>query len=153
MPEIPEDDDEPEVYEYDENEVYFTYDITEFGAFITGVSDLGKTQEKLTTPVAVDGKKVVALSADTFAGCAQLRELTITDNIGQIPDGTFRGADNLTVIHVCAIDPNDTTVNNISGKATEGLPSSAKFYVPAESLSVYKTNYFWGPYADYIVSE
>ena len=152
-PEIPVDDDEPEVYEYDENEVYFTYDITEFGAFITGVSELGKTKEALTTPVAVDGKKVVALSAETFAGCAGLRELTITDNIGQIPDGTFRGADNLTVIHVRAIDPNDTTVNNISGKATEGLPSSAKFYVPAESLSVYKTNYFWGPYEDYIVGE
>lgn len=152
-PEIPVDDDEPEVYEYDENEVYFTYDVTDFGAYITGVSDLGKTQETLTTPVAVDGKKAVALSADTFADCGLLRELTITDNIGQIPDGTFRGADNLTVIHVLAEDPNDTTVNNLSGMAMEGLPSSARFYVSAESLSEYKTNYFWGPYAEYIVSE
>ncbi len=152
-PEIPVDDNEPEVYDYDENEPYFTYEVTDFGVYIKGVSELGKTQEVLTTPIAVDGKKVVALSADTFADCASLRELSITANIGQIPDGTFRGAVNLTVIHVLAEDPNDTTVNNLSGMAMEGLPSSARFYVPAESYAAYQTNYFWGPYAEYILSE
>jgi hypothetical protein len=152
-PEIPVDEDEPDVYEYDENEVYFTYEMTDFGVYITGLSELGKAQEALTTPVAYDGKKVVSFKADTFAGAENLRELTITKNIGQIPDGTFRGASSLTKIHVQALDPNDTTVNNLSGMAMEGLPSSARFYVSADSLSAYQTNYFWGPYAEFIVAE
>ena len=152
-PEIPTGSDEPEIYEYDENEVYFTYEMTDFGVYITGLSELGKAQETLTTPVAYDGKKVVSFKADTFAGAEALRELTITKNIGQIPDGTFRGASSLTKIHLEALDPNDTTVNNLSGIAMEGLPSSAKFYVSADSLSAYQTNYFWGPYAEFIVAE
>jgi hypothetical protein len=56
-------------------------------------------------------------------------------------------------MHVQALDPNDTTVNNLSGMAMEGLPSSARFYVSADSLSAYQTNYFWGPYAEFIVAE
>ena len=101
-PEIPEEPEDPEEYEYDENEIYFTYQVTDFGVYITGVSELGKAQATLTTPVAYDGKKVVAFSADTFAGCEKLTELFVTDNIGQIPDGTFRGAENLEKIHILA---------------------------------------------------
>ncbi len=152
-PEIPEDTDEPVILDYDENEIYFTYEVTKFGVYITGVSEAGKARESLVTPRAYDGKKVVSLSADTFKGCGKLRELTITDNIAQIPDGAFRGADSLTVIHIEAVSPDSTTVNNLSGGATEGLPAEARFYVPMGSLSEYRSNYFWGPYADRLVGE
>lgn len=152
-PEIPENPDEPEEYDYDENEVYFTYEITDFGVYITGVSELGRTQTVLTTPVAYDGKKVTTLSADAFAGCGMLQELTITDNIGQILDGAFRGAENLTVIHILAGDPGKCTVNNLSMKAREGLPERSRFYVSASAYEAYISNYFWGPYAEYIVAE
>lgn len=152
-PEIPEEPDEPDEWEYDENEVYFTYSVTDFGVYITGVSELGKTQKSLTTPVAYDGKKVVAFSADTFAGCELLTELFVTDNIGQIPDGTFRGAENLEKIHILAQNPDSCTVNNVSMGAREGLPESCRFYVPETSYTDYITNYFWGPYANYIVAE
>ncbi len=151
-PEIPEIV-EPDVWEYDENEVYFTYEETDFGVYITGVSELGKAQKILTTPTAYDGKKIVSLSADTFADCGNLQELYITDNISQIPDGTFRGADHLNKIHILAESPDKTTVNNLTGLATEGLPDSARFYVPAASLSEYKSNYFWGAYSQYLVAE
>ncbi len=152
-PEIPAGSDEPEVWDYDENEVYFTYEVTDFGVYITGVSELGKTQAMLRTPTAYDGKKVVSMTADMFTGCGELRELFITDNISQIPDGTFRGADALTKIHILAEDPDATTVNNLSLGLTEGLPSSARFYVPKGSLDAFKVNYFWGPYAAYLIGE
>ena len=152
-PEIPDNPDEPDVYEYDENEVYFTYNVTDFGVYITGVTELGKTQTTLRTPVAYDGKKVVAFTADTFAGCGTLAELFVTDNIGQIPDGTFRGAESLEKIHILAVDPDKCTVNNVSGGAREGLPERSRFYVPEESYANFVTNYFWGPYANYIVAE
>ena len=152
-PEIPAEPDEPTVYEYDENEVYFTFEETDYGVYINGVSELGKTMETLKTPVAYNGKKVVSFRADTFAGCGALRTLYITDNVAQIPDGTFRGASALAEIHILATNPDATTVNNISLMATDGLPSHAKFYVPEESLTQFKSNYFWGPYADWIVGE
>ena len=152
-PEIPDDPDEPDVWEYDPNEVYFTYNVTDFGVYITGVSALGKEQSVLTTPVAYNGKKVVALSADTFADCGALVELFVTDNISQIADGTFRGAGNLEKIHILASDPDKCTVNNVTGGAREGLPERSRFYVPAASRSAFATNYFWGPYAAYLVGE
>ena len=150
MPEIPKEDIS---LEYDENEKYFLFEEKANGAVIVGVSELGKQQSTLTTPVAVNGKKVVFLAADAFAGCENLTELFITANIGQIPDGTFRGAGNLTKIHVLAADPNMTTVNNLSGGARDGLSEAARFLVPAGSLDAYKTNYFWNPYAAYIIGE
>ena len=150
-PEIP-DPDENIVYEYDENEVYFTYDVTQFGVFITGLTDLGKAQSTLRTPVAYDGKKVTQISADAFAGGSAIRELFVTDNIAQIADGAFRGADSLTKIHILAENPDDTKVNSI-GNPRDGLPSDSRFYVPKGSLSVYENNYFWGPFAEYLIGE
>ena len=150
-PEIP-DPDENIVYEYDPNEVYFTYDVTDFGVFITGLSEQGKAQTTLRTPVAYDGKKVTQISADAFAGGSNIRELFITDNIGQIADGAFRGADSLTKIHILATDPDMTKVNSI-GNPREGLPSDSRFYVPKDSLYVYENNYFWGPFAQYLIGE
>ncbi len=152
VPEIPVDTDEPEVWDYDENEIYFTFLKTDFGVYITGLSELGKTQTNLCTPRAYDGEKVVSLSAGCLEGGA-MEELTITDNIAKIPDGTFRGAGSLQKIHILALDPGKTTVNNLSGGATEGLSASARFYVPTESFDRYRTDYFWGPYAEFILPE
>ena len=150
-PEIPKPDEDI-VYEYDENEVYFTYEVTDFGVFITGLSELGKAQTTLRTPVAYDSKKVVQIAPDAFAGGSGIKELFVTDNIGQIADGAFRGADSLTKIHILATNPDDTTVNNL-GNPREGLPSESRFYVPRDSLSVYANNYFWGPFAEYLIGE
>jgi len=152
--------DEPEiplpgediVYEYDENEVYFVYEVTDYGVFITGLSELGKAQTELRTPVAFDGKKVVQINTGAFAGGSNIRELTVTDNIAQIQDGAFLGANSLTKIHILATDPDATKVNSL-GNPREGLPSESRFYVPTGSLTVYKNNYFWGPHADYLIGE
>ncbi len=150
-PEIPEVQEE-ESYGYDENEVYFTYEVTDFGVYITGLSELGKTHTTLCTPKAYDGKKVVAVSADAFAGGEKITELYVTDNIGQIENGAFRGADALVSIHILADDPDSTKVDSL-GNPREGLPSESRFYVPEASLEAFKSNYFWGPHADYIKAE
>ena len=150
-PEIP-DPDENIVYEYDENEVYFTYDVIGNSVFITGLTDLGKAQTTLRTPVAYNGKKVTQIAADAFAGGNGIKELYVTDNIAWIADGAFRGADSLTKIHILATDPDVTKVNSI-GDPREGLPSDSRFYVPKNSLYVYENNYFWGPFAEYLIGE
>lgn len=150
-PEVPEQGEDI-VYEYDENEVYFIYEISDFGANIIGLSEEGKNQKVLRTPTAYDGKKVVGISADAFAGGGNIEELFVTDNIGQIANGAFRGADSLVTIHILAEDPDMTKVDSL-GDPHEGLPAEARFYVPADSLVTYQNNYFWGPHSDYIKAD
>lgn len=151
-PEIPVDDT---VYEYDANEVYFTFAVSPDGVVsITGLSDLGKEQTALCTPVAYEGKKVSRIAPDAFNGGSSIKVLTITDNISKIQNGAFRGADSLMHIHVlsetCTTEPED---NDAAMKMLEGLPKDCRFYVPAHVLDTYKNNYFWYVYADYILGE
>ena len=150
-PEIPKENEDI-VYEYDENEKYFVYEVTDFGVNIVGLSEEGKAQTVLRTPVAYDGKKVVQIKENAFAGGENIKELFVTDNIGQIANGAFRGADLLTDIHILAQDPDLTKVDSL-GNPHEGLPEEARFLVPAEAYSAYINNYFWGPHSDYLKAE
>lgn len=151
-PEIPVDDT---VYEYDENEIYFTFDISPDGVVsITGLTEQGKAQTALCTPVAYDGKKVSRIAPDAFDGGSSVKVLTVTDNIITIQNGAFRGADSLMHIHILSEDCATTPEDNDAGMhMLEGLPKDCRFYVPSEALDSYKNNYFWYVYADYILGE
>jgi len=143
--------------EYDENEKYFVFEEYKVngeirGYNIVGITELGKAQAVLTTPYAYEGMRVYNLKENTFAASVAT-EIYVTENIANIEDGAFAGANSLKKVHILAEDPDSTTVNNLSGELCRGMPSGAKFYVPAASYSTYTSNYFWGPYADRIVSE
>lgn len=153
-PEIPQDDT---IYEYDENEIYFTYEVSADGVVsITGLSEIGKQQEMLRTPVAYNGKKVTLIRQDTFNSGSILKELSVTGNIAKIENGAFRGASSLTKIHIlseeCSTEPED---NDAKMLLLEGLPEECRFYVPLHSLNTYLNNYFWFVYGDnhYIIGE
>ncbi len=151
-PEIPVDDT---VYEYDKNEVYFTFDVSPDGVVsITGLTELGKEQTSLRTPVAYDGKKVSRIASNTFNDGSALTELTITENISKIQNGAFRGADSLLKVHIlsedCSTEPED---NDASMPMLEGLPNDCRFYVPSVALDSYKNNYFWWTYRNYLIGE
>ena len=151
-PEIPVDDT---VYEYDANEVYFTFDVSPDGVVsITGLSELGKSQSALCTPVAYQGKKVSRIAPDAFVGGSSVIVLTITDNISTIQNGAFRGADSLRHIHIlsenCATEPED---NDASMRMLEGLSKDCRFYVPSNALDSYQNNYFWWTYRNYLIGE
>ena len=151
-PEIPVDDT---VYEYDANEVYFTFEISSDGVVsITGLSDLGKSQTTLCTPIAYNGKKVTRIAPDAMNGGSALTELTITDNILKIQNGAFRGADSLMKIHIlsenCTTEPED---NDAAMLMLEGLSKDCRFYVPSHVLDSYQNNYFWWTYRNYLIGE
>lgn len=157
MPEIPADATPQFPTEYDENEKYFVFEkYTVSGELkgynIVGLTELGKAQAELTTPYAYEGMRVYNLNENAFTG-AVATEIYVTENIANIEDGAFAGANSLSKVHILAENPDSTTVNNLSGELCRGMPSGAKFYVPAASYATYTTNYFWGPYADRIVSE
>lgn len=152
IPEAPEIPIEEIVYEYDENEVYFIFEETETTVNIIGLSEEGKGQTVLRTPVSYNGKKVAQIMENAFTGGEKIEELFVTDNIGWIANGAFRGADSLMEIHILAEDPDVTRVDSL-GNPHEGLPAQSRFYVPSDSLSAYRNNYFWGPHSDYIKAE
>lgn len=153
VPEKPEEPDNPDDYGYDENEKYFAFAETLAGYMITGTSALGKTQTSLTTPKAYGGKRVYAIGEGSFDGCDLLSEIYVTENIGQINDGAFSGAGALREIHILAENPNTTTVNSVSMGLTDGMAKGAKFYVKSASYDDFASNYFWGPYSDYLAAE
>ena len=151
-PEIPVDDT---VYEYDENEVYFTFDISPDGVVsITGLTDAGKAKDSLRTPVAYQGKKVTRIAPDAMNGGSSLIVLTVTDNISTIQNGAFRGADSLTHIHILSEDCSTTPEDNDAAMLMlEGLPEACRFYVPSHALDSYQNNYFWWTYRNYLLGE
>ena len=156
--EIPSEPEVPVIidpidYEYDENEVYFEFRETTSGYIITKVSEKGKGETVLTIPLAYNKKKVYSMDAGTFSGCSNLKEIYVTENISYIVDGTFEGADNLEKIHILNEDPDKVTVNNLSGDLVKGMSKKAKFYIKKSAYSLFATNYFWGVYTDYMVSE
>ena len=93
------------------------------------------------------------MDAGTFSGCSNLKEIFVTENISYIIDGTFEGADNLEKIHILNTDPDKVTVNNLSGDLVKGMSKKAKFYIKESAYSLFASNYFWGVYTDYMVTE
>lgn len=153
VPEKPEDPGDTYDYSYDENEKYFAFTETAAGYILSGTSELGKAQKVLTTPRAYAGKRVFAINANAFDGCSALTDIYVTTGISQINDGAFSGAPALEKVHIVTDDPDNTTVNNVSMGLRNGMAQSAMFFVPSESYSEFTSNYFWGPYADYIRAE
>lgn len=158
VPEVPEDVNPTYPTEYDENEKYFVFEEKFIGGElvgynIVGVSELGKVQSTLTTPYAYEGMRVYEISENAFAGCASLTDIYVTENISNIADGAFASVPTLKKVHIMATNPDNTAVNNLSGELCRGMAQDANFYVKAELLDTFRGNYFWGPYADRIVSE
>ncbi|MBQ0124989.1 MAG: hypothetical protein KBS59_01525 [Clostridiales bacterium] len=158
-PKVPQKPDEGTdvPLDYDENEKYFTFRVLQsagktVGYAISGISDAGKTAAVLTTPSAYNGVRILSIDEGAFAGCAAT-DIYITAGVSSIGDGAFAGAVKLKKIHILACDPNLTTVNNATMGLCEGLAPGAKFCVPADSYGDFVTNYFWGPYAEYIERE
>ncbi len=156
--EIPKEPEVPVIidpikYEYDENEVFFTFRETSSGYIITGVTEKGKEQTILTIPLAYNENKVYSLDPGVFSDCDKLKEVFVTENISYIMDGVFEGASNLEKVHILNEDPDRVTVNNLSGDLVKGMNKNAKFYIKSSAYTAFITNYFWGVYTDYLETE
>ncbi|MBR6051929.1 MAG: hypothetical protein IKP68_12115 [Clostridia bacterium] len=164
IPPVPEKPDDPEfpTVEFDENEKYFTFAEMNVGGKlvgykIVGVSDEGKAQKTLITPVVYNKKAVIMIGAGALNGCAELEEVTVSRSIRELENGAFAGAPKLTKIHILEPDPELVTVDCFVDDPRDGLcrgmNEKARFYVPAEAVNDYQLGYFWAKYRDWIVSE
>lgn len=121
----------------------FLYEIREADAVIVGLTELGKTRNRLVVPASREGLPVVSFSEDVFAGDELLEEIVLQSSLRQIPDGAFRGCAALERIVLWSSSPAGCTVGKGLLDGTD-----ACVWVPQEAYSVYCTNYFWSIHAD-----
>ncbi|MBR0354230.1 MAG: leucine-rich repeat protein [Oscillospiraceae bacterium] len=124
------------------DEACFRYEKTDNGWQITGLSEEGRDRTKLTVPTAHEGLPVLGFSAETFAGSPVLEELTLQENIRQIPDGAFSGCTALARIVLTQTAPAACSVGRGLLDGTD-----VRIYVPDGCLSAYATDYFWAVHA------
>ena len=90
-----------------------------------------------------DGDTVLRRSV--YAGNTQITEITVPKTVRRIEDGAFGGCTSLKVICLEAKEPSQILVGRHLLDGTD-----ADLFVPAESLSAYRTDYRFSQYADRI---
>lgn len=100
---------------------------------VTGLSAQGLEKTALTLPDYVEGKALVAFTAEAFAGAEKLEELTLPETLESIPDGAFSQCPQLrrlVLLHtktVCAL-----------GEAPFAGAAQLKVYVPRAAYGLYR---------------
>ena len=110
---------------------------------------------------------VTELDSDMFNGCKSLTQLTLPSSLTIIGNGTFRGCgfsavdipsgvtsiDNYAFAdctNLRSLTVRATTPPTLYSTAMQGLSSELKIYVPAESVSAYKSASRWSTYGNQI---
>ncbi len=123
---------------------YFTYSDMAGGLMVTGVTAEGKGLASLTVPTTANGKAVVAIGENAFAGCTALKEIVVYANVIQFYDGCYRGASALerVVMHYEV-----ATGVGVGEKLFDGAPEGATLYFPTqESFTNFVADYYWSLY-------
>ncbi|MBE6559541.1 MAG: hypothetical protein E7662_00330 [Ruminococcaceae bacterium] len=132
----------------DENAVYFTYEMTDFGYRITGLTELGKQQKTLTMPICYEGYRVSLLGANALSGgiCekfiipAAFEQFIseVTSSMMTIENDAFIGASALKELWI--YNRHEATV--MPPVSFEGVHKDFVVHVPDGSS--YGEGYFWG---------
>ena len=95
---------------------------------------------------------IARIKTYTFSNCYELPEIIIGSKIVLIGSGAFLGCSSLESVTIYATTPPQIEADTFFASNSSGavMPSTCKFYVPAESLEAYKTTTNWSNYADKI---
>ena len=107
--------------------------VGENGLEVCGLTAEGMAKTALTVPSLSDGKPVVGLTAEAFAGNTTLQALTLPATIEGIPDGAFSGCSSLTQLILLHRD----TTPAVGEGLLEGAPEMM-IHVPAEAYPLYR---------------
>lgn len=124
----------------------FHYVVTASGVTITGLDDDGMKLDKLEVPEQIENYVVRKIDDKAFAGC-NAKEIVLPRTIAVLSADIFRDAKSLTKVYLLC-DSLPEVGNNLLNGANDTL----KIYVPSAWYSNYVTDYFWGVYADRLVS-
>ena len=124
------------------DEACFEYLPRDGGLIASGLTEEGRSRDKLTVPASSGGLPVISFAREVFAGNVRVREVVLQGSIRAIPDGAFEGCAALRTVTLLQEDPGLCAVgkNLLTG-------TDAAVAVPAARYGAYCTNYFWAPYA------
>ncbi len=126
-------------FDYDENEVYFTYEKMANGSYvITGLSEKGKEKSSLTVPKGYETFAVTGIAEGAFDG-SELLELIIPENtnIKILMNGCFKGAGKLSRLVIYHGNQEDI----IPPYDFSGVASDFTVFIPEGSS--YEIGYYW----------
>ncbi len=103
------------------------------GYMVSGLTQAGLRQVRLTVPASFDGKPVVGIEPGALDGCLELEELRLPETIESLPDGAFSGCPNLTRL----VLEHTRRLCRVTGHAFDGAPQ-VRIYVPAAAYPLYR---------------
>ena len=107
--------------------------VGEAGLEICGLTARGLEKEQLTVPASIDGRTVVGVTADAFAGNTRLQALTLPATIERIPNGAFSGCTSLTRLTLLHRDKTP----DVGAGLFDGAPD-LMVCVPADAYPMYR---------------
>jgi len=126
-------------FDYDENEIYFTYLQNADGSYvITGLSELGKTKSSLTVPLGAESYVVSGIAEGAIPDT--LEELIIPEgtNLRILKNGCFKNASSLERLVIYHYNDDDI----LPPFDFVGVKMGFKVYIPENSN--YPSGYHWG---------
>ena len=126
------------------NSELFTFNTTDQGIEITGLTQKGTEQTEIEVPAAIDGKTVVAISEGAFSANTALTKITVNHGIAYIADGAFDGCTSLKELVVNSSEPATIRV----GEELLRGADNCRIYVPKGAYGTYSTDYYWAFYCD-----
>jgi hypothetical protein len=126
-------------FDYDENEIYFTYEKSSNGSYIiTGLTEAGKEKSSLTVPYGYESYMVTGIAGGAFEG-SNLTELIIPENTNLkiLMNECFKGAGKLSRLVIYHENQEDI----IPPYDFFGVASDFTVFIPEGSS--YEIGYYW----------
>ncbi len=114
----------------------------------TSLTDISVPDKPLYDPQRSQYEASEILTADTYSGDSDIDIITISENTTLIEDYSFNGCTSLKEIHIKNAVPSNIQIGQHLLDGTD-----ANIFVPAESLSIYKTDYRFSMYSDRIFAD
>ena len=125
----------------------FIYEEHEGLLEIVGTNTNENNFEDITIPIVANHKRVAGIGSNAFSN-SLFSTIHIPSSIVYIQDEAFANS-NIKSIYMQSKKPEETNISWDGGLIRGANPEIA-IYVPKESLSDYKNDYYWGPYSRYL---
>ena len=102
----------------------FFYEPDGDGLRIVGLTEKGRSRERLVLPVSRDGVPVISLAPETLAGNTRVREVVVQSNLRGLEDGSFDGCAALERLVSAQLTTSTTTAEE---RYLDGFRTGAKF--------------------------
>lgn len=124
---------------YDANEVYFTYEAMENGALrITGLTEEGRRQTRLTVPLGAGSYRVLVIGADALAGSDVQQLIIPADSYVSLLETHMLRGSSCQRVDIAIDNP-----ESVKPPETFGAVSGLQIHTPAISDYSYAFDYTW----------